>query len=132
MELRKLLEGAALERLIAAPDPDKIQKLAQAVARQRDAFEVQDFVSYQEWHLEFHCGIVDVLNNPLISMIYRQVLMLMRAAMEKTGSHPEISARAIEDHAQMVDALRQGALIELQKVLDRHLNNFISDLMAHS
>lgn len=132
MELRKLLEGAALQRLITAPNPDKIQKLAQAVTRQREAFEVQDYGSYQEWHLEFHNGIVDALNNPLISMIYRQMLMLMRAAMEKTGSHPEISARAIEDHAQMVDALKRGARTELQKVLDRHLTNFIADVMAHS
>ncbi|MEW5960105.1 MAG: FCD domain-containing protein [Chloroflexota bacterium] len=132
MELRKLLEGAALERLMAAPDPNKLQQLAEAVARQREAYQAVDFVSYQEWHFEFHKGIVDVLNNPVISMIYRQMLLLMREAMEKTGSHPEISARAIEDHAQMVDALKRGALTELQKVLDRHLTNFIADVMAHS
>ena len=132
MELRKLLEGAALERLIDAPNPQKHQELAEAVAHQRSAFAAEDFAAYQKWHFEFHNGIVDVLENPVISMIYRQMLMLIRAPMERTGSHPEVMARAIEDHAQMVDGLQRGALADLRLVLDRHLANFITDLTTYS
>ena len=131
MELRKLLEGAALERLIAEPDPQKLQGLAELVSRQRSAFASEDFLAYQEWHFEFHSGIVDVLQNPVVSMIYRQMLMLIRAPMEKSGSRPDVTARAIEDHAQMVDALQRGVLTDLREVLDRHLANFITDLAAN-
>ena len=132
MELRKLLEGAALERLIAVPNPQKLQGLADLVSRQRSAFAAEDFVAYQERHFEFHSGIVDVLQNPVISMIYQQTLMLIRAPMEQSGSRPDVTARAIEDHAQMVDALQRGALEDLREVLDRHLANFITDLAANS
>lgn len=128
MELRKLLEGAALERLIVQPDTQKVQELADLVSHQRSAFAVEDFMAYQEWHFEFHTGIVDVLQNPVISMIYQQTLMLIRAPMEKSGSRPDVTARAIEDHAQMIDALQRGDLEGLRKVLDRHLANFIADL----
>jgi GntR family transcriptional repressor for pyruvate dehydrogenase complex len=128
MELRRLLEGTALEQLAENPDKNKLNELTDAIQHQHEAFEESDFLKYQEWHFHFHNGIIDVLDNPVISMIYRQVLTLMRTPMEKSGSHPEISARAIGDHEQMIEALRRGSVVDAQKVLDRHLTNFISDL----
>ncbi len=131
VELRQLMEGAAMERLIKYPDPQRIQLLADAVAHQRSAFTAGDYASYQEWHYNFHNAIVNVLENPIISMIYQQMLMLLRAPMERTGSNPEVMARAIEDHAQMVEALRNGERAELQTVLEGHLANFIVDLTTY-
>jgi len=131
MELRKLLEGAALERLIKAPNPQKLQELADAVAHQRSAFAAEDYAAYQEWHFKFHKEIVDVLENPVISMIYQQMLMLIRTPMERTGSHPDVMTRATEDHAEIVDAVQRGARDDLYLVLDRHLANFIIDLTTY-
>ena len=131
MEFRKLLEGAALERLIKTSPPQKLEVLADAVAHQRSAFAVEDYTAYQEWHFIFHNEIVGVLENPVISMIYQQMLLLIRAPMERTGSHTEVMARAIEDHAQMVDALKRGDRTELHAVLDGHMTNFIIDLTTY-
>jgi len=131
VELRQLMEGAAMERLIKEPDLQKLQLLADAVAHQRSAFAAGDYASYQEWHYHFHNAIVNVLENPIISMIYQQMLMLLRAPMERTGSNPEVMARAIEDHAQMVVALQHGAREDLQTVLEGHLANFIIDLTTY-
>jgi GntR family transcriptional repressor for pyruvate dehydrogenase complex len=131
MELRKLLEGAAMERFLKAPNPQTLQELAKAVAYQRSAFAEKDYAAYQRWHFEFHTKIVGVLENPVISMIYQQTLMLIRSPMERTGSHPEVMARAIEDHAQMIDALQRGAQADLNAVLEAHLTNFIIDLTTY-
>ena len=110
MELRKLLEGAALERLINTPTPQKLQDLADAVAHQRSAFAAEDYAAYQEWHFKFHKEIVDVLENPVISMIYQQMLMLIRAPMERTGSHfrRNHSGEAYFDDAGSALCLQQG------------------------
>lgn len=131
MEFRKLLEGAAMERLVKSPNPQILRELAEAVARQKSAFAIEDYTTYQEWHFIFHSKIVDVLENPVISMIYQQMLRLIRAPMERTGSHPEVMARAIEDHAHMVDSLNRGAMDELHVVLEEHLTNFIVDLTTY-
>jgi DNA-binding FadR family transcriptional regulator len=128
MELRKLLEGAALERLITSPNPPTFQELADSVAYQRRAFAEKDYAAYHKWHFEFHTKIVGVLENPIISMIYQQTLMLIRASMERTGSHPDIMVRAIEDHERIVDALQRGDLAESRAVLDEHLTNAIIDV----
>jgi GntR family transcriptional repressor for pyruvate dehydrogenase complex len=127
-ELRSLLEGAALERLATVPDDDRVERLVEAVARQRQAVAANDPSAYQEWHFRFHCEIADALDNPVISMIHNQVLALMRGPMEIAGSRPEVTSRAIDEHERMVEAIRKGATAELRTLLDSHLQGFLVNL----
>lgn len=130
MELRLLLEGAALERLATMPDEARLQRLAEAVANQRQALEQRDFQTYQEWHFRFHHEIIDTLENPVISMLYKQVMALMRESMERAGSFPERSTRAVHDHEQMLIAAQRGSPAEIRRVLNAHLEDFIISLQV--
>lgn len=127
-QLRSLLEGAALERLATVPDDGRVERLVEAVARQRQAVAANDPSAYQEWHFRFHCEIADALDNPVISMIHNQVLALMRGPMEIAGSRPEVTSRAIDQHERMVEAIRKGATAELRTLLDSHLQDFLVNL----
>ncbi len=128
IELRALLEGAALESLARSRDEALLQRLEEAIARQHQTHHDGDYLAYQEWHLHFHQQIVDALNNPVISMIYKQVLALVRPYMERAGSLAEAQGRAIHDHERLVDAARRGAAHELRDILAEHLAHFIPDL----
>jgi len=128
MQLRQLLEGAALQCLAAAPDPERLGRLAEEITRQRLACEAEDYYAYQEAHFSFHEQIVDVLDNPVISMIYRQVLGLIRGPMERSGSNPQVSIRALGDHGRMLAALERGATSEALEILDKHLQRFVLDM----
>jgi GntR family transcriptional repressor for pyruvate dehydrogenase complex len=130
MELRQLLEGAALARLAAAPDPERLARLSAEITRQRLACEAADYHAYQEAHLCFHQQIVNVLDNPVISMIYKQVLGLIRGPMEESGGNPQVSIRALGDHGRMLAALERGAASEALEVLDEHLRRFVLDMEA--
>jgi GntR family transcriptional repressor for pyruvate dehydrogenase complex len=131
-ELRSLLEGAALEQLATAPDGagvrGRVERLAEAVARQRQAVAANDPSTYQEWHFHFHCEIADALDNPLVSMILKQVLALMRGPMEIAGSRPEVTSQTIEEHERMVEAIRRGATTELRTLLASHLQGFLANI----
>ncbi len=129
-ELRGLLELAALERLATSANGELIEQLAEAVRRQNEAQAANDFHSYQDWHFVFHYAIVDALNNPLISMLYRQVMALMRMPMERTGSVPAIMARSIRDHEEMVAALKQRAVVELRPLLSAHLQESVTNIQS--
>ena len=128
MELRQLLEGAALQRLAAAPDPERLRGLGEEITRQRLACEAGDYYAYQRAHFAFHQKIVDVMDNPVISMIYKQVLALVRAPMEQSGSNPQVSIRALGDHGRMLAALEQGATAQALEVLEQHLQRFVLDM----
>ncbi len=128
MELRWLLEGAAFRRLVEDSQPERLERLSENVAEQQASLDAGDSVAYQDWHFQFHQIIVDALDNPIISMIHRQMLTLLRAPMQQAGTNPSVARRAVRDHAVMVDALRRRSMDDLQAILDRHLANFVSDL----
>jgi GntR family transcriptional repressor for pyruvate dehydrogenase complex len=128
MELRLLLEGAALEHLATHPDPERFARLAASVAQQRAALAASDFQAYQEWHFRFHHDIVDSLDNPVISMLYRQVMALMRAPMERAGALPTRTANTIREHEQLVQVAQQGQVTEVRRVLRDHLERFFVNM----
>jgi GntR family transcriptional repressor for pyruvate dehydrogenase complex len=124
MELRRLLEGAALERLAREHDTDTVEQLSDLVVRQKRAHEAQDYASYQVWHFRFHQSIIDSLHNPVISLIYEQVMALMRRPMERSGSNPDRTEQSIADHEQILRYLQDGNTTELRKLLQVHLKGF--------
>lgn len=124
MELRLLLEGTALERLARFADVERLERLATAVARQRQAHLAGDYQEYQVWHFQFHQGIVDALENPVISMIYSQVMSLMRDPMERSGRHPERTEKSVAEHERMLEVMRGGPTADLRYLLRRHLDDF--------
>jgi|GEM_PF-5905249 len=130
MELRWLLERAALQRLMQNPDQERLRRLAENVQAQRRADLAGDADDYQDWHFRFHHDIVDALNNPVISMIYRQVLALVRKPMERAGQDLTIRRQSIADHEIMVNALCGLTPDELEAALQRHLEGFIANLTA--
>jgi GntR family transcriptional repressor for pyruvate dehydrogenase complex len=127
-QLRWLLEGAALDQCALLRNAEKLEELADTVAQQRLACEEGDYLQYQNWHFRFHQKIVDTLENPAITMIYTQVLALVREPMEKSGSDPKVHARAIRDHKQILEALKRGSATDARQVLEKHLERFIFDM----
>lgn len=128
MELRWILEGAALDELLNTPDEKRLERLAEIITMQQRAYKNHDAKAYQKWHFRFHREIVRSLNNPVVEMIYGQVLALVRDPMERAGTHPEVEVRAIKDHKEMLKAVHRGARDDLRTILNRHLENFITDL----
>jgi DNA-binding FadR family transcriptional regulator len=124
MELRRLLEGAALDRLARVPDNGTLDHLADLVARQKEAHQAQDYAAYQVWHFRFHQGIIDSLHNPVISSIYEQVMALMRRPMERSGSNPSRTEQSIADHEQILRHVRDGNTTDLRLLLQGHLKDF--------
>ena len=127
-QLRWLIEGAALDKCASLRDPKQLADLAEAIARQRLGCETGNHQDYQAWHHQFHQKIVGTLENPVITMIYAQVLALVREPMEMSGSDPEVRSRSISSHEQILEALRRGSATDARQILDEHLRYFIVDM----
>jgi len=127
-EFRLLLEGAGVERLATNPKNEIIQQLTEAVQEQRKAVSAQDFDAYQDWHLKFHHAIVEVLENPVVSMIHEQTLALMRTPMEEVGRHPGVTTQTIEEHEQILSEIKRGSISDAKTLLAKHLDHFLAYL----
>jgi DNA-binding FadR family transcriptional regulator len=123
-ELRALFESAAIERLGSQPDAARLAALAENLHLQRQAAEAGDAETYERHHLAFHRQIVGALANPLIDMLYGQVLELMFSAMKATADRPGVMRQVIEEHQTLLDALQAGSVALAQRLLKEHLQGF--------
>jgi DNA-binding GntR family transcriptional regulator len=124
MQLRLVLEGSALEHLTTVQEAERFRLLWHDIAKQHEALQASDWQMYQEWHFRFHHRIVDGLNNPIISMLYRQVMALMRAPMERAGALPARTVHTIQEHEELVAAAERGDVAGVRQILGRHLQAF--------
>jgi GntR family transcriptional repressor for pyruvate dehydrogenase complex len=123
-QLRALFESAALERLAAQRDPARLAALAENLLAQQQAAATHDAAGYEEYHLRFHRQIVSALDNPLIDMLYGQVLELMHMAMESSAARPGTMPQVITEHQALLAALQTGDGAQAQQLLHTHLQGF--------
>jgi len=123
-DLRAILEGAALAKLAANPAAPAVATMAEALAAQVVASAAADADAYQRQHFLFHEALVDGLENPLVSMIYRNVLQLMYDPMHALGQNPRTMEQSIREHRAMLNAVRAGDLSRANRVLNEHLKGF--------
>jgi DNA-binding GntR family transcriptional regulator len=101
-----------------------LDRLDGIVRQQQEACRASDTMLYQRNHLEFHMAIVDFGGNPIISMVYDQLLKMTLTRMFKSGRDPAIMRGAAREHQRLAALLRRRAkLTEIHGALDRHLAN---------
>ncbi|MEO8136159.1 MAG: GntR family transcriptional regulator [Betaproteobacteria bacterium] len=118
----------ALESLAA---PSACEQLSDAGLRHIESLHVQmvarrddgDLMGYFKLNQAIHEAIVEAAGNPVASTIYRSLLSRIQRYRFVGNTENERWARALAEHEQFLDALRQrdGAL--LRQLLHSHLRN---------
>ena len=122
--LRLLFESAAIDGLSERPDAAGLAALSENLQLQRQAAGAGDAAAYQRHHLEFHRRIVSALGNPLIDMLYAQVLQLMQPNMEAVSAGPGVMKGAIKEHAAILGAVQACKYAEAKQLIQEHLQRF--------
>lgn len=87
-----------------ATDPSQAHEkdlkfLEHKIDEQEQALEKQDFTRYSEADSEFHCYMVDLLNNRRLSEFYANIRIQYRAASNSTAT--EHSKVPIQEHREI-------------------------------
>ena len=127
-EFRSIIEGAAASHIIAVKDEEAVAILKDALQTQSRAFEMGDAQLYSQGHFEFHCSLVGSMSNPVIDMLYRQVLAIVQRPMQMTGRDLRVMEDAIRDHTEFLQAVATGENELAQSLLRHHLAVFSSRL----
>jgi DNA-binding FadR family transcriptional regulator len=124
-QFREIIEGAAIDELARSHAPARLERLEEALARQEAAADAE---LYNRSHLDFHRAIVDALDNPIISMLFEQVLSLVQEAMEASGANPTVKKEAVTEHRGILEAVRRSDRASAHKALTLHLEHFQRNL----
>jgi GntR family transcriptional regulator, rspAB operon transcriptional repressor len=122
--LREALESVAVRRACEVMTLEDIDYLRLLLIRQRRAAregQNEDFVDLDE---EFHLKISEGARLPLLYGFLSQLRGFVRVARLGSPRSPEVLAKVVDEHEQLVDALEQRNVDEALSVLVAHLHRW--------
>lgn len=120
MEVLVGLETTAAPLACARAREEEIAAIADLHGRMVEAHRTGDLMAYFHLNQAIHEGIVDAAHNPALSRVYRSESARIRR-YRYTGNLDEARwARALHEHAQILDALQQRAGALLREILRAH------------
>lgn len=121
-EARRLIEPALIRRLIAHPDPSKLQRLRAHLAREAEARTQQDTRAIIRLSGEFHQLIAQLAGNGALERAMRELSVLTCLIISLYDAPTSTSCR-VDEHEQIVDAIERGDVRLAEKVVLTHLRH---------
>ncbi len=124
--LREAVELASIDALPAVLDPEHVAALQENVARQRaDHSRVEDLFALDE---EFHRGLLRLSGHEEVwTTVQGAKAHLDRARL--LGLHEDATVqKAVDEHAEMLDALLAGERERARETLRAHLRRVFDDI----
>lgn len=120
---RTLIEGGII-RILATDSrlrSKTVPTADRALERQQGALAKKDASAYNEAHFDYHFAIVNSVENPIISMMYSQVMNIIEPYMRLSASNMDIIRSSIAEHRKILDAIRKGNPAQAYRAFQLHL-----------
>jgi GntR family transcriptional repressor for pyruvate dehydrogenase complex len=136
IELQSFLEVSAVQRgaLGSTPRWDEVARASERMHDAQDALAPGRLGSLDELHsayTTFHAAVVASAENPLVNMTMRALQGLLHDVVRLALRHKHESSDAdkgvdqlLQDHVQILDALRAADATKAQELLRRHYVDF--------
>ncbi len=123
LEIREIFETYALKVAIERENTALIEKLKENIKKQKTALSRNDATFYHQSHLEFHFLLIQNLNNPIIQMVYEQVMKLIEDIVLFYAGVQKQMERSISEHEDILMSLERGNLSQGIQKMYCHLAN---------
>jgi GntR family transcriptional regulator, transcriptional repressor for pyruvate dehydrogenase complex len=130
LQFRILIESSAVEHLARKGDPKSLEALQENLQKQKNALKSKNVNRYNELHHKFHGGLVDSLGNPIISMLYEQVSLLIRDRMLLKSRDLSIMENSVREHEEIIDRIVEGNSTAAREALDNHFRHALANLSS--
>ena len=129
-ELRELLEGAAARAASAAISDEMLERLEALVASSRELRDRGDLDELADLLSEFDAIVYEQVSNQRIrALIENMKAHLARIGRLTTGIPGRIEA-SVEEHARIVDAIRDRDADEAERLMRVHIRSVLNDQLA--
>lgn len=126
-EVRRMLEVAAIGRLTSGISSRHLQRLRHHVTDERDAYARGDRRSAIRLSGAFHLELTALTGNETLQATMRQ--LVSRTSLILAVHAPSGGPICLcDEHGELVDLIRDGALAEAAEAMRRHLDHIESSL----
>lgn len=120
---RECVEQYVLPIVIPHLTDDDKKILRKKVDEQEEALNNGDFAKYSEIDSEFHCYMINLMNNKKLSEFYENIRSQYRAASNSVAT--EHSRVPIEEHRKFLKLVDEGKYEEAVNVIHKHTKDAI-------
>lgn len=119
---RRAVEGTAAARVMKAPDKlTALADLEKAIEGIRAAVDGGRWVDMVNADAHFHEVLVHAARSARLTRMFRTLTAETRMCLAAlVGGNPDWPATAVREHRELVEALRGGDRVAMQKLIDRH------------
>lgn len=120
-EMRSVLQREAAMRIALPAEDELLEKLERIHAEFSTAVEIEDLQRVCSLNNEFHFTIFNAANNQYLSDMLERIWTETLGIRCYAIGDPVWLKRARDDHAQIIEALRNGDQEQLVKLVDAHI-----------
>lgn len=120
---RTLISGGIIVMLAsdAALRERALPAIHEAMSTQDRAVSSGDTSLYNDAHFRYHRAIVNSVENPIISMLYDQVMKIIEPYMRISASRAEVMSTSLSEHRAIVNAIVEGNPAKARAAFEQHL-----------
>ena len=119
-EFRSILESQAVALACVRRTPQDIARMDECMARCRERFDRHESIAQPS--ADFHLALIAATHNQFLLRAANSCYLATRDQREALFKDQEVSARSIEDHQEIRDAVAAGAVNRARAALKAHLD----------
>jgi GntR family transcriptional regulator, transcriptional repressor for pyruvate dehydrogenase complex len=128
LEARRIIEVSVAELAAARRSDDDLDVMENALANMQTAAGAGDVDGFVEADIAFHQAVLDAAGNPFISALFDPLGQLLVEARRQTSAHADIRQHAIEQHRNVLSAIRSRDPEQARWAMHGHLRQTEDDL----
>jgi len=124
VELRLILESAALKCSYSKNQTALLQSLEQMLMTCKDALRVNNILEHSYWDGKFHETIFDFCDNKYLFDAYTQISGKSAALRTRISYQPNWINKTYSEHEEFFALVKSGDLEKAIQTLERHFSSF--------
>lgn len=117
--IRELLEPSIVSLAAKSATPEQIERIEKVLADMKACAHESDH--FYELDYEFHSLLAEASQNMILAYLIKSLQGLYRISMQVTDRNPIGVPAAIQDHEQVMQALKAGDEVNARKFMEDHL-----------
>lgn len=131
LEMRMMIETGAAELAATRRTDADLAELERLLGVMRDAHAEGEVARFVDADLAFHDVIFRAADNRILLASMRPLTTMLQETRTETSAVPSIREHALEEHAAVLDALREGTTAAARQAMRSHMRQTRDDLQHY-